>query len=205
MMIALAAVAHATCFGGAFVGKPAPMFSAEAVTNGAFGNISLSDYRGTESKIVFHYADRCKGKYFVLFFYPLDFTFVCPTEIMAFNDQLKAFRDIDCEVAAVSVDSKYSHLAWWNTPRSEGGLGKAVQLPLIADITKDIARSYGVLLEQDGVALRCATVSFVVCFLLDFISSCCSCSFFIQLCTFSWSVTVSVTYSYILIVLQFEV
>ena len=73
---------------------------------------------------------------------------------MAFSDSLDKFRDINCEVAAISVDSKFSHLAWYNTPRSEGGLGRQVRLPLISDITKDISRSYGVLLENDGVALR---------------------------------------------------
>jgi len=123
------------------VRKPAPDFSAEGVVNGEFTNVKLSDYN---------------GKYLVLFFYPLDFTFVCPTEIIAFSDRVDEFRKLDCEVAAISVDSKYTHLAWINTPRKEGGLGE-MKIPLISDITKKISRDYGVLVEDgedNGVALR---------------------------------------------------
>jgi len=127
--------------GYARVQKPAPSFSADAVVNGEFKTVSLQDF---------------KGKYLVIFFYPLDFTFVCPTEIIAFSDRIEEFRKTNCEVVAVSVDSKYSHLAWIKTPRSEGGLG-AMNIPIISDITKQISRDYGVLLEDGGdagVALR---------------------------------------------------
>lgn len=119
------------------VQQPAPDFKADAVVNGEFKSIALSDY---------------KGKYLVLFFYPLDFTFVCPTEILAFGDRLDEFKKIGAEVAAVSVDSKFSHLAWWKTPRKEGGIA-GVGYPLIADLTKKISADYGVLLDG-GIALR---------------------------------------------------
>lgn len=125
----------------AIVRKPAPAFKAEAVVDGQFKTLSLEDF---------------KGKYFVLFFYPLDFTFVCPTEIIAFSDRIQEFRDIGCEVAACSVDSHYSHLAWINLPRKQGGLGK-MDIPVISDITKQMARDYGILIEDGpdaGVALR---------------------------------------------------
>ena len=118
--------------------KPAPDFKATAVIGEDFKDISLSDY---------------KGKYLVLFFYPLDFTFVCPTEIIAFDDKLDEFKKRNCAVVGASVDSHFSHLAWQRTPRAEGGLG-GVRYPLLADITKSISRDYGVLLEDDGVALR---------------------------------------------------
>jgi len=99
------------------------------------------------------WAELHEGKWLVLFFYPLDFTFVCPTEIIAFSDAYDRFAEIGAKVAAISVDSQYTHLAWVNTPRKEGGLGE-VTFPLIADLNKDIARKYDVLLEQAGVALR---------------------------------------------------
>jgi alkyl hydroperoxide reductase subunit AhpC len=121
----------------AHVQQPAPDFKTEAVVNGAFKEVSLSDY---------------KGKWLVLFFYPLDFTFVCPTEILAFNDRAAEFQKIGCEVVAASIDSKFTHLAWTNTPRKEGGI-QGVTIPLLADVTKKIAADYGVLLP-DGVALR---------------------------------------------------
>ena len=121
----------------AHVQQPAPHFACEAVVSGEFKNVSLDDY---------------KGKYLILFFYPLDFTFVCPTEILAFNDRADEFRKIGCEVVGASVDSKFSHLAWINTPRKEGGIAD-VTIPLLADLKKEIARDYGVLLP-DGVALR---------------------------------------------------
>ena len=119
------------------VQKSAPEFTADAVVDGAFKSVKLSDYR---------------GKYVVLFFYPLDFTFVCPTEIIAFSDRNGEFAKRNCQVLGVSVDSKYSHDAWIKTPRSQGGLGE-LKYPLVADITKKIASDYGVLLEG-GVALR---------------------------------------------------
>ncbi|MFO0925966.1 MAG: peroxiredoxin [Gemmataceae bacterium] len=120
------------------VTKPAPDFTADAVVNGQFKQLKLSDY---------------KGKYVVLFFYPLDFTFVCPTEIVAFSDQLDEFTKRGCEVIAVSVDSKFSHLAWVNTPRKQGGLGD-IRYPIVSDLNKTISRDYGVLLDGAGVSLR---------------------------------------------------
>jgi alkyl hydroperoxide reductase subunit AhpC len=119
------------------VQKDAPEFKAEALLGKSFKNVSLSDY---------------KGKWVALFFYPLDFTFVCPTEITAFSDRHDEFKKLGCEVIGCSVDSKFSHLAWAQTPRKEGGLGE-IKYPLLADITKKIARDYGVLVN-DAVALR---------------------------------------------------
>jgi len=120
------------------VTKQAPDFTAEAVLpNNDFGQVSLSKLR---------------GKYVVLFFYPLDFTFVCPSEIIAFDKKVEEFKKRNCEVIGVSVDSKYSHFAWKETPRQKGGIG-SVQFPIVADITKSIARDYGVLFNE-SVALR---------------------------------------------------
>lgn len=93
-----------------------------------------------------------KGKYVLLFFYPLDFTFVCPSEILAFGQMVEEFKSRNCEVVGCSVDSHFSHLAWKNTPVDKGGIGN-VQFPLVADLTKNIARDYGVL-HNDAVALR---------------------------------------------------
>jgi len=120
------------------VTKQAPEFEAEAVMpNNSFETVSLSSYR---------------GKYVVVFFYPLDFTFVCPSEILAFNRQIEDFKAKGCELLGISVDSIYTHLAWKNTSVDQGGIG-AVQFPLISDLSKSISTDYGVLLE-DGVALR---------------------------------------------------
>jgi len=128
-----------TIMSKAFVQKPAPHFQGTAVsTTGEFSTIKLSDY---------------KGKYLVFFFYPLDFTFVCPTEIIAFSDRAEEFRAINCEVLACSVDSEFSHLAWTERPRKQGGLGK-MNIPLMSDITKQISKDYGVLLEDEGISLR---------------------------------------------------
>ena len=101
-----------------------------------------------------HYKD----KYVVLIFYPFDFTYVCPTEIIAFSENIQKFKDINTEVLAISTDSHFTHLAWLKTPRQEGGLGK-INYPLLADISKDISRDYGVLVtDKDdamyGAALR---------------------------------------------------
>lgn len=120
------------------IGKPAPDFDATAVINEDFLKISLSNYRNK--------------KYIVLFFYPLDFTFVCPTEIISFSDRYSEFSKLDTEVLGVSVDSEYSHLAWLQTAREFGGLGE-LNYPLISDLKKEISRSYNVLVES-GVALR---------------------------------------------------
>jgi peroxiredoxin (alkyl hydroperoxide reductase subunit C) len=119
--------------------KPAPDFTAEAVLkNGDFKELTLSSYR-----------DR---NYVALFFYPLDFTFVCPSEIIAFSKRAKAFEERNTQIIGVSVDSKFSHYAWRNTPVEKGGIG-AIEFPLVSDITKEISRDYGVLLD-DAVALR---------------------------------------------------
>ncbi|KAI9316352.1 AhpC/TSA family protein [Dichotomocladium elegans] len=120
------------------VQKPAPEFTLPAVVNGEFKDVSLSDY---------------KGKYVVFFWYPMDFTFVCPTEILAFSDRIKEFEALDTAVIAASCDSEFSHLAWINTPRKQGGLGE-MNIPIVADKTKKVARDYGVLLEDAGVTLR---------------------------------------------------
>lgn len=93
-----------------------------------------------------------QGKYVVLFFYPLDFTFVCPTEITAFSDRYEEFAKLNCEVLAVSVDSQFSHLAWLQTERSDGGLGD-LKYPLVSDLKREISTAYSVLTEE-GVALR---------------------------------------------------
>ncbi|WP_243373716.1 peroxiredoxin [Geotalea sp. SG265] len=120
------------------VTQDAPDFTAEAVMpDNTFAEIKLSAYH---------------GKYVILFFYPLDFTFVCPSEILAFNKRLPDFKGKNCEVIGVSVDSKYTHLAWKNTPLENGGIGK-IQYPLVQDLNKSIARSYGILFN-DSVALR---------------------------------------------------
>jgi len=94
-----------------------------------------------------------KGKWVVLFFYPLDFTFVCPTEIIAFSDRFSDFKAAGAEVLGVSVDSKFTHLAWRNTPRNQGGLGE-LSYALVSDLNKSIARDYGCLIEEAGIALR---------------------------------------------------
>ena len=120
------------------VGKEAPTFKAQAVNpDGSFSELSLESYR---------------GKYVVLFFYPLDFTFVCPTEITAFSDRYDEFAALNTEVLGCSVDSQYSHLAWIQTERNAGGLGD-INYPLVSDLKKEISSAYNVLTE-DGVALR---------------------------------------------------
>ena len=121
------------------VTKPAPDFTATAV----LGDDSL-DESFTLSSL--------RGRYVILFFYPLDFTFVCPTEILAFDDVLDEFRKRDAEVVGVSVDSHYSHLAWKRTSLDDGGIGP-IRFPLVADLSKEIARSYDVLFDGE-VALR---------------------------------------------------
>jgi len=120
------------------VQQKAPDFTAEAVMpDGSFKKVSLADYR---------------GKYVVLFFYPLDFTFVCPTEIIAFSEAAGKFEALGVQLLGCSIDSHYTHLAWRNTPRSQGGLGQ-IKYPLIADLDKKIAEAYDVLLPA-GIALR---------------------------------------------------
>ena len=120
------------------VTQEAPQFKAQAVMpDGSFKEVSLSDF---------------KGKYVLLFFYPLDFTFVCPTEIIAFSDRIKDFASLDVQILGVSIDSHFSHFAWRNLPRDQGGIGR-IEYPLVSDLNKQIARDYDVLLD-DGVALR---------------------------------------------------
>jgi peroxiredoxin (alkyl hydroperoxide reductase subunit C) len=118
------------------VGQKAPDFDVEGVLSGEFRKYKLSDYQ---------------GKWLVLFFYPLDFTFVCPTEILAFSQRLKEFKDSNCEVLGASVDSKFSHLAWTEKPVAEGGI-KGLTYPLLADLDKSLAQKYEVL--SGPVALR---------------------------------------------------
>ncbi len=122
----------------ALVTKEAPNFKAQAVFDGnEIKEIELSSYR---------------GKYVVLFFYPLDFTFVCPSEIIAFDKELEKFKEKNAEVIGVSVDSQFTHFAWKNTPVEEGGIGP-IRYPLVADLSKNISRDYGVLVNE-SVALR---------------------------------------------------
>lgn len=121
------------------VTRKAPDFTAVTVMgdNSFNENFKLSDLR---------------GQYTVLFFYPLDFTFVCPSEIIAFDKAYEKFKAKNCELVGVSIDSQFSHFAWKNTPVEEGGIGQ-VKFPLVADITKRISKSYGVLVNK-SVALR---------------------------------------------------
>ena len=120
------------------VGQLAPDFEAVAVFDQEFATVKLSDYY--------------EKKYVVLFFYPLDFTFVCPTEITAFSDNFTKFAELNTEILGVSVDSEFSHLAWLQTERDAGGLGD-LKYPLVSDLKKEISAAYNVLTD-DGVALR---------------------------------------------------
>lgn len=116
------------------VGKELPDFTLSAVMpDGEFADIKLSDYR---------------GKWVLLFFYPLDFTFVCPTEITGFSDNIEKFKELNTEVLGASVDSKHSHLAWVN-----GSLGK-INYPLLSDMARTVSSEYGILLEDEGFTLR---------------------------------------------------
>lgn len=122
------------------VGREAPNFTADAVVNGTeFKSVSLSDFKGK--------------KYVVLFFYPLDFTFVCPTELHAFQDKLAEFEALNTEVIGVSVDSKFSHFAWLNTPKSQGGI-QGVNYTVVSDLNKQITRDYDVEVEGAGISYR---------------------------------------------------
>ena len=124
----------------ALVGKKAPEVIATAVLNGERieKNYSLADLQ---------------GGYVVLFFYPLDFTFVCPTELHAFQDALEEFEKRKCQLIGCSIDSAFCHLAWLKTPCKSGGI-EGITYPLLADTTKSIARSFGVLKEEEGIAYR---------------------------------------------------
>ncbi|KAJ7258708.1 hypothetical protein O6H91_Y410600 [Diphasiastrum complanatum] len=121
------------------VGYKAPDFEAEAVFDQEFIKVKLSDYVGK--------------KYVVLFFYPLDFTFVCPTEITAFSDRYSEFEKLNTEVLGISIDSVFSHLAWVQTDRKSGGLGD-LRYPLVSDVTKSISKLFSVLIPDQGIALR---------------------------------------------------
>lgn len=119
------------------IGKPAPAFSTTALVDGKFVEVSLDQY---------------KGKYVVLFFYPADFTFVCPTEIISFSDRIADFQKINTVVLGVSTDSHFVHLAWTQVPRKEGGIGK-IDYPLLGDKSGKISTDYGVL-TPSGLPLR---------------------------------------------------
>ncbi|MEC8277889.1 MAG: peroxiredoxin [Myxococcota bacterium] len=119
------------------ISHKAPHFTAEAVDNLEFKTLSLKDF---------------ENEYVILLFYPLDFTFVCPTELWAFSDRIQEFEQKNCRVLAVSVDSKHSHLAWLKTPKNKGGV-KGLNLTLISDINRELATSYDIL-TSEGVALR---------------------------------------------------
>lgn len=136
----LFSLAQSVCFAAnqPLVGREAPAFTAKAVVNGTITDFSMQNL---------------KGKYTVLFFYPLDFTFVCPTELHAFQERIADFEAKNAQVVACSVDSVYTHLAWWNTPRKIGGIA-GVQYPLISDLDKSISRNYGVLDEGSGISYR---------------------------------------------------
>lgn len=128
------------------VGNLAPAFAGQAVVGQKIVDLS---YAGGTLTID---GEQTKGKYLVLFFYPLDFTFVCPTEIVAFHKKVAEFEKVGAQVIGVSVDSPYTHLAWKNTPRKEGGLGE-IDFPLFSDLNKNAAADYEVLLEG-GIAAR---------------------------------------------------
>ncbi len=120
------------------VGQPAPHFDCEAIVDGKLSRLSLDDLAGS---------------YTILFFYPLNFTFVCPTELHAFQDKLEEFKQRDVRVVGVSVDSAHSHLAWLRTEKNKGGI-QGVTYPLISDIHKNMCVNYGVLKEDEGIAFR---------------------------------------------------
>uniref|UniRef100_A0A7S4NU10 thioredoxin-dependent peroxiredoxin n=1 Tax=Paramoeba aestuarina TaxID=180227 RepID=A0A7S4NU10_9EUKA len=119
----------------ALVGKPAPSFTAEAAINGEIKQVSLSDHL---------------GKWVILFFYPLDWTFVCPTEILSFSDNSDNFNKCNTQVLGVSVDSVFSHLAWVQTSRKQGGLGDVLSIPLLADVSQNIAKLYGAMSHDNS-------------------------------------------------------
>ncbi len=121
------------------VSKPAPDFELEGYYHGQFGRYKLSDYR---------------KKWVLLLFYPLDFTFVCPTEVLNFSSAAEKFTILDCQIFGISVDSVYVHKAWVDTKREDGGLGGNLNYPLLSDLNKVTAREYGILMEDEGVALR---------------------------------------------------
>ena len=136
----MTAAATAVAIQEAMVGQPAPNFDMASTKNleKLNENVKLADY---------------KGRWLVLLFYPLDFTFVCPTELTTFSDRYEEFQGINADIIGVSTDSAFSHRAWINTPRDKGGV-EGLKYPLAADATKIVARDYGVLIESRGIALR---------------------------------------------------
>ena len=140
---ALVSLAVAPAAAELAIRKPAPAWSGKAVLGDDIIDLS---------------SEKLKGKWVVLFFYPLDFTFVCPTEIVEFNKKYAEFKKLGAEVVGVSVDSHHTHLAWTRTPREDGGVGK-LDFPLLADLSKDISRKFNVLVENKddehyGVTMR---------------------------------------------------
>ena len=121
------------------VGNSAPDFELEGYFKGDFKKYRLSHYR---------------GKWVILLFYPLDFTFVCPTEVLNFSNAAEQFDQLNCQIFGISVDSKFVHKAWVDTKREDGGLGGSLDYPLLSDLNKKTAQDYGILLGVDGVALR---------------------------------------------------
>ena len=121
------------------VSNIAPDFELEGYFKGQFGKYKLSDYR---------------GKWVVLLFYPLDFTFVCPTEVLNFSAAAEQFSKLNCQIFGISVDSVFVHKAWVETKREDGGLGGSLNYPLLSDLNKVTARNYGILMDSEGVALR---------------------------------------------------
>ncbi|KOX73557.1 Peroxiredoxin 1 [Melipona quadrifasciata] len=116
----------------------APAWSGTAIVNLEMKDISLNDY---------------KGKYLIMLFYPYDFTFICPTEIIQFNDRIEEFNKLGCELVAISTDSPYTHLAWIITPRKQGGLGE-MRMAVLSDKNQSISRMYGILDEEEGISLK---------------------------------------------------
>ena len=121
------------------VGRPAPEFELEGYFSGQFSKYKLSDFR---------------TKWVILLFYPLDFTFVCPTEVLNFSAAAERFHKLNCQIFGISVDSVFVHKAWVDTKREDGGLGGSLNYPLLSDLNKVAARDYGILIEEEGVALR---------------------------------------------------
>jgi peroxiredoxin (alkyl hydroperoxide reductase subunit C) len=121
------------------VGKKAPDFAVQGYYKGEFKEFKLSDF---------------KGKWVVMLFYPLDFTFVCPTEVLSFSKHAAQFEEKNAQILGVSVDSQFAHKAWVDSPADQGGLGGSLNYPLLADVNKTVANDFGVLIEDAGVALR---------------------------------------------------
>jgi peroxiredoxin (alkyl hydroperoxide reductase subunit C) len=121
------------------VGNPAPDFELEGYFKGQFFKYKLSDYR---------------SKWVLLLFYPLDFTFVCPTEVLNFSSWTEEFAKLNCQIFGISVDSAYVHKAWVDTNREDGGLGGGLNFPLLSDLNKATVRDYGILTGNEGIALR---------------------------------------------------